>query len=75
MLSQGLTAEVTPPLNRAQVDEKVLKNISMGFFMSDQTNAEYVKIKTFPIALFPHLQPIFVTNDKNLSSIFVLENL
>ena len=56
---------ITPPLNRAQVGKKVLKNISMGFFMSDQTNVECVKIKTFSIAVFPHLQPIFVTNGLN----------
>ena len=60
-----LAALFTPPLNRAQVDKKVLKHISIGFFMSDQTNVEYVKIKTFPLALFPHLQPISVTNGLN----------
>ena len=54
---------VTPPLNRAQVDK--LKNISMGFFMNDQTDVEYLKIKTFPIPPCPHLQPIFVTNGVN----------
>ena len=64
-LKFGLPTLHTPPLNRAQVDKKVLMNISIGFFMSDQTNVEYVKIQTFPIALFPHLQPIFVTNGLN----------
>ena len=55
----------TPPLNRAQVDINTLKNISMAFFMSDQANLEYVNIETFPIAVFPHLQPIYVTNGLN----------
>ena len=33
--------------------------------MSDQANLEYVKIETFPLAVFPHLQPIYVTNGLN----------
>ena len=57
--------QFTPPLNRAQVDKNALKNISMAFFMSDQANLEYVKIETFPLAVFPHLQPIYVTNGLN----------
>ena len=38
----------TPPLNRAHVEKKCLTLISMAFFMSDQRNLEYVKMKMIP---------------------------
>ena len=35
----------TPPLNREQVKNKCRDNTYMEFFVSYQTNVEYVKIK------------------------------
>ena len=52
----------TPPLNRAQVKIKCRDNISMAFFMSDQADFKYVKIKTFHLHTVPHRKLIFVTN-------------
>ena len=55
----------TPPLNRAQVENKCLTPISMALFMSDQPNLEYVKMKMIPWEVFAHQKLISVTNGWN----------
>ena len=58
----SMQVRLTPLLNRAQVKNKCRDKISMVFFMSDQGDFKYVKIKTFHLNTVLRRKLIFVTN-------------